>query len=90
MKSDINSHKEKVQPQPKKHEKLIKKMKCEVEESQEIRKLAFHHIDSFDFAMTNVLKKLPKYIRPLEINSAEETKNIFNKMLISYEDFELG
>ena len=85
---NLNSVKPKIQG--KKHEKLLNKMKCEVEDNQEIRKIAFHHIDSFDFAMTNVLKKLPKYIRSLEINSTEETKSIFTKMLISYEDFELG
>lgn len=92
MKSDINSIKDKDKKEnlPKKNEKLIKKMKCEVEDNEQIRKIAFHHIDSFDFSMTNVLKKLPKYIRPLEITSTEETKNIFSKMLISYEDFELG
>jgi len=92
MKSDINLSKDKDKKEtlPKKNEKLIKKMKCEVEDNEQIKKIALHHIDSFDFAMTNVLKKLPKYIRPLEINSTEETKNIFSKMLISYEDFELG
>jgi hypothetical protein len=92
MKSDINLSKDKDKKEtlPKKNEKLIKKMKCEVEDNEQIKKIALHHIDSFDFAMTNVLKKLPKYIRPLEITSTEETKNIFSKMLISYEDFELG
>lgn len=92
MKSDIisNKDKDKKENPSKKHEKLIKKMKCEVEDNEQIRKIAFHHIDSFDFAMTNVLKKLPKYIRPLEITSTEETKNIFSKMLISFEDLELG
>lgn len=92
MKSDIISNKDKDKKEnlPKKHEKLIKKMKCDVEDNEQIRKIALHHIDSFDFAMTNVLKKLPKYIRPLEITSTEETKNIFSKMLISYEDLELG
>lgn len=92
MKSDINSNKDKDKKEnlPKKNEKLIKKMKCEVEDNEQIRKIALHHIDSFDFAMTNVLKKLPKYIRPLEISSTEETKNIFSKMLISFEDLELG
>jgi len=93
MKSDIIStskDKDKKENLPKKNQKLIKKMKCEVEDNELNRKIAIHHIDSFDFAMTNVLKKLPKYIRPLEITSSEETKNIFSKMLISFEDLELG
>ena len=90
MKSDSKQNKEKSNIGPKKHEKLLKKMKCQVEENELINTIAHHHIDSFDFAMTNVLKKLPKYIRPLEINSSKETENIFNKMLISFEDLELG
>lgn len=90
MKTDSKQTKEKNHNVPKKHDKLIKKMKCEVEDNELIKTIAHHHIDSFDFAMTNVLKKLPKYIRPLEINSSKETENIFSKMLISYEDLELG
>jgi hypothetical protein len=88
--SKSKQNKEKNNIAPKKNEKLIKKMKCQVEDNELIRSIAHHHVDSFDFAMTNVLKKLPKYIRPLEINSSKETENIFSKMLISFEDLELG
>ena len=90
MKSDSKQSKEKNNFVSKKHEKLIKKIKCEVEDNELIKTIAHHHIDSFDFAMTNVLKKLPKYIRPMEIKSSKETENIFSKMLISYEDLGLG
>jgi hypothetical protein len=88
--SKSKQNKDKSNIGPKKNEKLIKKMKCQVEDNELIRSIAFHHVDSFDFAMTNVLKLLPKYIRPLEINSSKETENIFTKMLISFEDLELG
>lgn len=91
MKTDSKHNKEKGSNSgPKKHEKLLKKMKCQVEDNDLIKTIAHHHVDSFDFAMTDVLKKLPKYIRPLEINSTKETENIFSKMLISFEDLELG
>jgi DNA-directed RNA polymerase beta subunit len=73
-----------------KNHRLIKKAKCQVEENEFIRSLARHHIDSFDYAMTEVLKKLPTYIKPLEIRSNEKTKDIFSYMLVSYESFELG
>jgi DNA-directed RNA polymerase beta subunit len=68
----------------------LKKIKCEVEENEFIKNIAQHHIDSFDYAMTDVLRKLPTYIKPLEVRSTEKTKDIFNYMLISFENFELG
>jgi DNA-directed RNA polymerase beta subunit len=72
-----------------KNEKLLKKIKCQVEDSEVIRGLAQHHIDSFDYAMGDVLKKLPEYINPLEIKSTSKTKEIFNHMFVSFQDFSL-
>jgi DNA-directed RNA polymerase I subunit RPA2 len=73
----------------KKNDHLLKKIKCELEDNEFIKNIAQHHIDSFNYAMTEVLKKLPLYIRPLEIRSTEKTKDIFEYMIITYESFEL-
>jgi DNA-directed RNA polymerase beta subunit len=83
--SQVNSN-----PIPQKNSHLLKKIKCEMEDNEFIKNIAKHHIDSFDYAMTEVLKKLPTYIKPLEIKSNEKTKDIFNYMLVSFENFELG
>lgn len=72
-----------------KNQDLLKKIKCQLEDNEFIKNIAHHHIDSFNYAMTEVLGKLPQYIRPLEIKSTEKTKDIFNSMFISYENFEL-
>ena len=53
---------------------LLKKIKCEMEDNEFIKNIAQHHIDSFDYAMTEVLKKLPTYIKPLEVKSNEKTR----------------
>ncbi len=74
----------------KKNEKLLKKYLCRIEENDNAKNLCKHHIESFDYAMNVVLKKLPKYIRPLEIKSTEKTEKIFKTLVISYEDLELG
>jgi hypothetical protein len=68
----------------------INKMTCKLEDKEEIQKLAIHHIDSFNYAMKVVLKKLPKYMKPLEIKSNEKTEKIFKSMTIIYLDFDLG
>ena len=53
--------------------------------------IARQHIDSFNYAMTDVLKIIPKYIRPIQIKSSPETKSIFSKKLtITLDQLELG
>jgi DNA-directed RNA polymerase I subunit RPA2 len=74
---------------PNQNEKLLKKIKCQVEDSEIVKGLAQCHIDSFDYAMGEVLKKLPEYIKPLEIKSGPKTKEIFNHMFVSFQDFSL-
>ena len=51
--------------------------------------LGQHHINSFNYSFNVILPILHKYIRPIEIQSTENTKNIFDKMTIFYEKFEL-
>jgi hypothetical protein len=69
---------------------LLKRITCKLEEKEEIKRIAQHHIDSFNFAMKDVLKILHKYIRPIEIKSTEKTEKLFKTMTISYAGFELG
>ena len=85
-----SQHSNQTQPIKGKNSHLLKKIKCEKEDNEFIKTIAQHHIDSFNYAMTDVLRKLPNYIRPLEIKSSDKTKDIFNYMLVSYESFELG
>jgi hypothetical protein len=73
-----------------KNRRLINKLKCTPEDNALVSNLAKHHIDSFDYAMDTVLKKLHKYIRPIQIKSTEKTASIFKVMTINYLDFELG
>ena len=56
-----------------------------------MKDMAKQHIDSFNYAMTDILKILPKYIRPIQIKSTNESKCLFSKKLqISLEALELG
>lgn len=73
----------------KKHSHLLKKMKCELEDNEFIKNIAHHHIDSFNYVMSDVLKNLHKYIKPLTIKSTEKTKDIFSKMIVTFESFDL-
>ena len=51
--------------------------------------LGKHHINSFDYAFNGILPILHKYIRPMELNAPENCKNIFEKLVVSFEGFEL-
>jgi hypothetical protein len=73
-----------------KNQALIDRITCKVDEKPEIKQIAKHHIESFNYALKDVLEKFPKYMRPMEIKSTEITKNIFQTMTISYKKFELG
>jgi DNA-directed RNA polymerase I subunit RPA2 len=79
-----------IKPNIKKNERLLKKVTGKVEDLETVRKIALHHIDSFDYAMGVVLKKLPRHIYTMEIKSTEKTQKIFKSLKICYEDFELG
>ena len=53
--------------------------------------IAKHHIDSFNYAKTDVLKIIPKYIPPTQTKSSEETKSLFTiKLTIDLDQLELG
>ena len=69
---------------------LLDQITCKVKDHPEIKNLASQHIESFNYAMTEGLKKLPKYIRPIEIKSNEKTEHLFKTLMISYEEIELG
>lgn len=68
----------------------LNKIKGKVVPNKELRNVAKHHIESFNYAMEVVLKKLPKYIRAMEYKTNEKQKKLFKSMIISYEEFELG
>jgi len=72
------------------NEKLLNKIQCKLDDHPEMKKLADHHLDSFNYAMNDVLKKIPKYLRPLEIKSNDKCKDIFKTLMISFEDLTLG
>jgi hypothetical protein len=72
------------------NKELIDRITCKVDENAEIKKIALHHIESFNYSMRDVLKRLHNYIRPLEIKSTDKTDKIFKTMTISYAGFELG
>ena len=74
-----------------KNEKLIKYITGSLDNPNKMENIARQHIDSFNYAMTDVLKKIPKYIRPIQIKSSPETKSIFSKKLtITLDQLELG
>ena len=76
---------------PDKYEKLIKYITGSLDNPNKMENLAKQHIDSFNYAMTDVLKIIPKYIRPIQIKSSTETKSIFSKKLtITLDQLELG
>ena len=76
---------------PDKFEKLIKYITGSLDNPNKMENIAKQHIDSFNYAMTDVLKIIPKYIRPIQIKSSVETKSIFSKKLtITLDQLELG
>jgi hypothetical protein len=76
---------------PNKYEKLIKYITGSLDNPNKMENIAKQHIDSFNYAMTDVLKIIPKYIRPIQIKSSPETKSIFSKKLtITLDQLELG
>jgi len=68
----------------------LDKINCKLDDHPEMKKLADHHLNSFNYAMSEVLSKIPKYLRPIEIKSNEESKDTFKTLMISFEDLELG
>jgi hypothetical protein len=72
------------------NKELIDRITCKVDEKEEIKQIALHHIESFNYSMKDVLRRLHTYIRPLEIKSTDKTDKIFKTMTISYAGFELG
>jgi len=83
----MNNHSE---HQTKVNKELYDQITCVVKDHPEIKNLAFQHIESFNYAMTDVLKILPKYMRSVEINSTEKTKDVFTTLTLSYDEIELG
>ena len=80
-----------VNSKPDKYEKLIKYITGTLDNPNKMENIAKQHIDSFNYAMTDVLKIIPKYIRPIQIKSSSETKTIFSKKLtITLDQLELG
>ena len=74
-----------------KNEALIKYIIGSLDNPNKMENIARQHIDSFNYAMTDVLKIIPKYIRPIQIKSSEETKSLFTKKLtIDLDQLELG
>ena len=69
---------------------LYDQITCVVKDHTEIKNLASQHIDSFNYAMTDVLKIIPKYMRAVEIKSTDKTEHIFKTLTLSYEEIELG
>lgn len=81
----------KVDKQNIKNQNLIDKLKCKVVDSENVRNLAKQHVDSFNYAMSVILKKLPKSIRPLEIKPPEKVIPGFGQsLIISIEELELS
>ena len=73
------------------YEKLIKYITGSLDNPNKMENIAKQHIDSFNYAMTDVLKIVPKYIRPIQIKSSSEIKSIFSKKLtITLDQLELG
>ena len=76
---------------PNKYDKLIKYITGSLDNPNKMENMAKQHIDSFNYAMTDVLKKIPKYIRPIQIKSSQEIKSIFSKkMTITLDQLELS
>ena len=74
-----------------KNEKLLKYITGSLDNPNKMENIARQHIDSFNYAMTDVLKIIPKYIRPIQIKASPETKSIFTKKLtITLDQLELG
>ena len=74
-----------------KNDKLIKYITGSLDNPYKMENIARQHIDSFNYAMTDVLKIIPKYIRPIQIKSSPEIKSIFSKKLtITLDQLELG
>ena len=74
-----------------KNKDLLYKMQCALDDPNKLQNVAIQHISSFNYAMTTILKLLPKYIRPVEIKPTDKTKSIFHKkILISIDQLELG
>ena len=72
-------------------QKHIKYITGTLDNPFKMQNMAKQHIDSFNYAMTDILKILPKYIRPIQIKSSNDSKSIFSKKLqISLEQLELG
>lgn len=59
-------------------------------QNQNMKDIAKHHIQSFNYSMKKVLPLIHKYIKPLELTSPEKLKTIFGSLTIAYESFELG
>ncbi|MCQ2817488.1 MAG: DNA-directed RNA polymerase I subunit RPA2 [archaeon] len=75
----------------KKNEKLLRQMQCDLNDVDKIKNMASHHIDSFNYAMNNILKIIPKYLRPIEVKTADYVeKSPFDKIYISFDQFELS
>ena len=74
-----------------KHYNLLQYIQGSLKNSDKMKDMAKQHIESFNYSMTKILKILPKYIRPIEIKSNENSNMIFSKKLIvSIENLELG
>ena len=43
------------------NDKLLRQYQCDLTDVEKMKDLANQHIDSFNYAMTSVLKILPKY-----------------------------
>ena len=90
-KSQNNPKNDKTKIKPCKNEKLIKYITGSLDNPLKMENIARQHIDSFNYAMTDILKIIPKYIRPIQIKSSPETKSIFSKKLtITLDQLELS
>lgn len=59
--------------------------------SKNMKNVARHHIDSFDFAMTTCLERACMNMMPFHYTPPEECKNVgFKKLTLWYDSFELG
>lgn len=96
MSSQSPSSKESIYSIPKYHKStknktLLHQIQCSLSNAEKMKNIAIQHISSFNYAMTSILKILPKYIRPIEIKPEEKSKLLFSKkMLISIDQLELG
>ena len=88
---DNSNNNKSKKSKPSKNEKLLKYITGSLDNPSKMENIARQHIDSFNYAMTDVLKIIPKYIRPIQIKSSPETKSIFSKKLtITLDQLELG